>query len=257
MDTIDDNFARPKAAFSSPTVGATTTCDLSLARRFVFTVSQATTLAFTNVPSSSFWVEIELLITNGAAFALTYPASVVWLQGLAATLKASGVDRIRGLTKDGGTTWYFHHVGRNLPRVLFQTRATTTSASEVSLTSFSLPANSLGVNGQQIRVRVHGVETTGAAGQIRVKFGATYVLNVGATNNVASNTSYLAEAMITRQAATTQESTGVVTAGLAVTTNDYNVPTETLSGAVTIDIRGLAGAGSTLIADVGIEYLAS
>src|SRR6266550_4602800 len=70
-DSIDSELARPRYPFNSPTVGATTTLDLSLARVFVFTVSQATTLAFSNVPSSSFAVPIRILITNGAAFTFT------------------------------------------------------------------------------------------------------------------------------------------------------------------------------------------
>src|SRR5438128_11866490 len=76
LDSIDAEIARPRIPPNSPTVGATTTCDLNLSRFFIFTVSQATTLAFTNVPSASFAVRIRLLITNGSAFALTFPASV-------------------------------------------------------------------------------------------------------------------------------------------------------------------------------------
>ena len=106
LDTVDGEFARPRMAFNSPTVGATTTLDLSLARCFVFTVSQVSTLAFSNVPSASFRVGIELIITNGAAFALTFPASVTWLRGAAPQFRASGVEIVRLVTKDGGTTWY-------------------------------------------------------------------------------------------------------------------------------------------------------
>src|SRR5437879_1179267 len=103
MDSLDDLLARPKQTFNSPTVGASTTCDLSLARVFVFTVSQATTLAFSNPPSSGFAAFVDLLVTNGSAFVLTFPAAVTWLQGVAPSLQASGVDRIRMVTKDAGT----------------------------------------------------------------------------------------------------------------------------------------------------------
>src|SRR6058998_257241 len=81
FDSIDAEIARPRIPFNSPTVGATTTCDLALGRVFVFTVSQATTLAFTNAPSASFTCRIRLLITNGSAFLLTFPAAVTWLSG--------------------------------------------------------------------------------------------------------------------------------------------------------------------------------
>lgn len=106
VDTLEEIIARPKLPYSSPTVGATTTCDLSLARIFKFTVSQATTLAFSNVPSSSFGVFIDLIITNGSAFALSFPGSVSWIAGGIPGFQASGVDAVRMVTVDGGTTWY-------------------------------------------------------------------------------------------------------------------------------------------------------
>src|SRR5439155_10259008 len=110
FDSIDTEIARPRLPFNSPTVGATTTCDLSLARTFVFTVSQATTLAFTNVPSSTWYIRIWLRITNGGAFALTFPASVKWLStgtvAVAPQWLTAGVDTVELETWDGGTTWY-------------------------------------------------------------------------------------------------------------------------------------------------------
>src|SRR5216117_1187452 len=105
LDSIDAEIARPRIPFNSPTVGATTTCDLALARMFVFTVSQVTTLAFTNVPTSSFACRIRLIITNGAAFTVTWPASVTHLTGGLPSLKTAGVDEVEMVTKDGGTTW--------------------------------------------------------------------------------------------------------------------------------------------------------
>src|SRR6266550_4747656 len=105
-DSIDSELARPRYPFNSPTVGATTTLDLSTARTFVFTISQATTIAITNPPAATFATIIRLIITNGNAFALTWPASVVWLSGVVPTLKTSGVDLIELETKDAGVTWY-------------------------------------------------------------------------------------------------------------------------------------------------------
>jgi hypothetical protein len=114
LDSLDTEIGKPRLPFNSPTVGATTTCDLSLARIFVFTVSQATTLAFSNVPTSTWGVFVDLVVGNGSAFVLTFPGSVTWLQGFAPTLQAAGTDRIRLLTKDGGTTWFAVHFGKNL-----------------------------------------------------------------------------------------------------------------------------------------------
>src|SRR6266699_2160670 len=109
FDNIENEVARSRIPFLSPAVGATTTIDLSQtvgARFFVFTVSQATSISITNVPTSAWAVRIRLLVTNGGAFAVSWPGSVVWLGGVAPTLKASGVDEIELRTKDGGTTWY-------------------------------------------------------------------------------------------------------------------------------------------------------
>src|SRR5207244_3984479 len=99
----------PRVPYGTPTVGATTTCDLNQVnggRVFIFTVTQATTLVFANVPSASWDCQIRLIITNGSAFTLTFPASVTWLSGFTPTLKTSGVDIVDLETKDGGTTWY-------------------------------------------------------------------------------------------------------------------------------------------------------
>src|SRR5438552_7726421 len=108
-DTTENEIARARIPFLSPTVGATTSIDLSQtvgARFFAFVVSQATTISITNVPTSSWAVRIRLLISNGGAFAVSWPGSVVWLGGVAPALKVSGVDEIELRTKDGGTTWY-------------------------------------------------------------------------------------------------------------------------------------------------------
>src|SRR5262245_25634608 len=147
FDTLDSELARPRIQFQSPTVGSTTTLDLAQGRGFVFTVSQATTIAFSNVPTSSFFVRIVCLITNGGAFLVTWPASVVWTTGQPG-LRASGVDAVELITRDGGTTWYASAPGK-APRTLFiDFNKSTTSTSEASITSYTLPASTLSTNGQ-------------------------------------------------------------------------------------------------------------
>jgi hypothetical protein len=47
-----------------------------------------------------------LELTNGGAFAITYPASVDFVGGVAPTLTASGVDQLVFTTRDGGTTYF-------------------------------------------------------------------------------------------------------------------------------------------------------
>ena len=107
LDAVDTELGKPRYPFNTPVVGATTTCDLSLARTFVFTVSQVTTLAFTNVPSASFTTLLRLILTNGAAFAVTFPGSVTWLTPPGAPkFQTAGTDVVELVTRDGGTTWY-------------------------------------------------------------------------------------------------------------------------------------------------------
>lgn len=105
LASIDDLIARPRVPFNSPAVGTTTTLDLSVATFFAFTLSGATSIVFANVPSSAFATTVTCRITNGGAFTLTWPASVVWL-GAAPVLQGSGVDVLLLQTSDGGITWY-------------------------------------------------------------------------------------------------------------------------------------------------------
>lgn len=96
-------------AVSSPAVGATTTLDLSASLDFKYTNSMIHTVAITNPSSNA--RRFRLLITNGAAFAITWPGSVTWLGGIVPVLKAAGVDLLEFTTLDGGTNWYAEHVG--------------------------------------------------------------------------------------------------------------------------------------------------
>ena len=64
------------------------------------------TISFTNVPSAdSFIVGVLIKLTNGGAYAVTWPAAVKWAGGTAPTLTASGTDLIALVTFDDGTTW--------------------------------------------------------------------------------------------------------------------------------------------------------
>lgn len=111
MDDVDAELARPRIPQSALTWGATTTVNLALARVFTGTNSEISTVAFSNVPAtlpdaSVPFVRWLLLLTNGGAFAITWPGSVTWLSGTAPELKAAGVDAIEFFTRDGGTTVY-------------------------------------------------------------------------------------------------------------------------------------------------------
>jgi len=112
MDDLDAELFKPRIGQSALTWGATTTVDLALARVFSGTNTQISTIAFSNVPTTFPngavvpVVFCDLLLTNGGAFAITWPASVTWLAGQAPVLQAAGVDVVELVTRDGGTTWY-------------------------------------------------------------------------------------------------------------------------------------------------------
>lgn len=68
------------------------------------TIVAATSLSITNVPNDGRAYGLTLEITNGGAN-VSWPGNIVWLSGSAPTLKASGVNIITLVSRDGGTTW--------------------------------------------------------------------------------------------------------------------------------------------------------
>jgi hypothetical protein len=86
--------------------GSTETFDLTNANFFSATLDQACTFTFSNPPASGDFGTFVLELTNGGAFAITWPASVDWPGGTAPTLTASGKDQLVFTTRDGGTNWY-------------------------------------------------------------------------------------------------------------------------------------------------------
>ena len=86
--------------------GSTQTFDLSSANFFSATLDQASTFTFSNPPASGDFGGFVLELTNGGAFAITYPSSVDFVGGTAPTLTAAGVDQLVFTTRDGGTTYF-------------------------------------------------------------------------------------------------------------------------------------------------------
>lgn len=311
LDSIDSEIARPRIPHNSPTVGATTTLNLALARVFKFTVSEATTLAFSNVPTSTFLARIVVVVTNGSAFTLTFPGSVTWLAGTLPPLKAAGVDIIEMFTVDGGTTWYAALVedggawqsdasgflvpktdatydigtGSFRPRDIRLSRdllaagavvsdsevrsklgssaaglgvailnilkgagLSTSSTSEVSLLSTTIPGNAMDENGDVLRIHIVGRTQTQVC-TINVKFGAT-----SCDDTIPANETFEYVVTIVRTGAATQVSVGRMTMASSAKTRRVT-PAETLSGDVTLDIRGFVTSGGTLTVDsVNVTY---
>lgn len=80
--------------------------DLSLGNCFSQTITSNRTFTISNAQGCS---SFALVLTNGGAWTLTYPASCHWDDNLPPDLAVSGVDIILFLSPDAGTTWYGIH----------------------------------------------------------------------------------------------------------------------------------------------------
>lgn len=88
-------------------ITTTQALNLALSNAFTATVTGAVTMSFSNVPAGATFLNSVLLkLTNGGAFAVSWPASVKWHSGTAPTLTASGVDVVAFVSFDAGTSWY-------------------------------------------------------------------------------------------------------------------------------------------------------
>jgi hypothetical protein len=117
---------------------------------------------------------------------------------------------------------------------------------EDSLKSFTVPANTLAANGQVLRYVANGVfAANGNNKRVRVKFGATTVLDTGVVTH--NNLAWKVVLEIMRTAPTTQECSAVLEVdGVAPLVKDV-AAAETLSGAVTIQLTGEAVADSDIV----------
>lgn len=91
--------------FVDPVALSGTAIDLSTGNVFTKTISASTTFTITGVPQGKSTM-FNLVLTNGGAYTVTWPASVKWTAGGPPTLTSSGIDVLTFLTVDGGTTWY-------------------------------------------------------------------------------------------------------------------------------------------------------
>lgn len=78
--------------------------DVSTADVFSVTVAAPITFSFTNPAPSGMVSSFILEITNGGAYAITWP-TVKWASAVVPSLTSSGKDVLGFYTYDGGTTW--------------------------------------------------------------------------------------------------------------------------------------------------------
>ena len=91
-----------------PTGGGTQDIDLTLGNSVTATIDAATTFTFSNPTAGDEGCGFTLVLTNGAAYTVTWPAGSIlhWAGGTAPTLTASGVDILTFWTINGGTLWH-------------------------------------------------------------------------------------------------------------------------------------------------------
>jgi len=95
------------------------TIDTSLGTVFSLTLTENTTLTFSNPPATGTAYGMTVKIVQDASasgYTVTWPASVDWPAATAPalTITASGVDVFVLITHDGGTTWYGFTAGQAL-----------------------------------------------------------------------------------------------------------------------------------------------
>ena len=89
--------------------------DLSTGNFFSDAPSTNTTYSFTNPIASGSVSAFILKVTPAALISLTWPASVVWNNGLAPNTTGAGeVDVFVFYTQDGGTTYYGFQAGDDM-----------------------------------------------------------------------------------------------------------------------------------------------
>ena len=100
VENLDDQYA----LVNKGSISGAQTLDLDTANFFYATIAGATTFTFSNPAASGKVTFFTLELTNGAAGAITWPASVNWPGGSAPAL-SSAVDVLTFYTRDNGTTW--------------------------------------------------------------------------------------------------------------------------------------------------------
>jgi len=79
--------------------------DLSAGSVFFKSVTEDASFVFENVPENAAAC-FSLILENAGAFSVSWPESVVWVDGNVPEFDSSGIDIVTFLTPDGGTTWY-------------------------------------------------------------------------------------------------------------------------------------------------------
>ena len=128
-------------------------------------------------------------------------------------------------------------------------------AGEDDLMTYSLPASFLSTNGDSMYFEAAGTVANNAnAKRIRVKFGATTILDTGAAGiAVATAYDWVVRGRVVRTGAATQDIYCSFVAGTTLNFSDFTTATETLSGAVTFKLTGEATSNNDIVQELMIN----
>lgn len=111
--TVTNKTITPTALFETRVAMSTNDINLSLGNYFSKTISSATTLTVSNVPSAGTTGEFILDLTNGGSATITWWSGVKWASGTAPSLTTAGRDILGFFTHDGGTSWIGAVIGKD------------------------------------------------------------------------------------------------------------------------------------------------
>jgi translation initiation factor IF-2 len=142
----------------------------------------------------------------------------------------------------------FHREPR---RVLHLANVSTSSTSEVSLTSVVIVGGTLRLNAEQLHIRVAGY-ANGTTCRLKMKFGATLI----ADSIIPDGAPFEHDVTLVRTGDTTQTTIATYLEHGRTTEKVERVgPTEALGNDVLLDFRGLVATGTLILDAVSVQYL--
>lgn len=152
--------------------------------------------------------------------------------------------------------WPAAFAGDALSLTTNTTQAVNGATVETDLMVYSLPAGTLAVNGQKLRITGAGTfAANGNTKTIRIRFGGTIVSTRATT---ASGGAWTIQAVVVRTGAATQKAFGTQFESGNGGQTTYTTPAETLSGAIDVKLTGQSGtASSDVVGEIfTVEWLA-
>jgi hypothetical protein len=140
---------------------------------------------------------------------------------------------------------------RDPRRVLHLANVSTSSTSEVSITSVVILGGTLRLNAEQLHIRVAGY-ANGTSCRLKIKFGAALI----ADSTIPDGAPFEHDVTLIRTGDTTQTTIASYLEHGRTTEKVERVgPTETLANDVLLDFRGLVATGTLILDAVAVQYL--